>query len=175
MMLVQQIYGVNPYNMPYQQFSHYLNGVADLLKYEIPSTKIYDKYEINGVVYVLNPNISDMTTAQYVDFRKYASEDMSVNNFNNILSIFLIPEGREYNDGYDINKVKSDIDNHMTIVDANSIAVFFYQEQKRFLRYLLKYFKYKMKRMKKITKEERQMLDQVMNNLEVLGGIYSQS
>ena len=42
-----------------------------------------------------------------------------------LLAIMLVPDGHKYNDGYDVDKVKADIDAYLSVWDARAITGFF--------------------------------------------------
>lgn len=58
------------------------------------------KYEVNGRVYELFKDPSEMTVAQYIDYEAIGREGFSKMPAE-LLSVFLIPRGHQYNDGYD--------------------------------------------------------------------------
>lgn len=67
-----------------------------------PEKKIKNSYLIGGVKYNVFKKMTEITTAQYIDFQSY-SKDMD-KNVAEILACFLIPEGHKYNEGYDIDE-----------------------------------------------------------------------
>lgn len=71
----------------------------------------------------------EMSVAQWVDFQTYGRE--MEKHLVDILSVALVPEGKSYNDGYDIEKLKVDITNKMMIPDALAVCFFF---QRRWLK-----------------------------------------
>lgn len=81
------------------------------------------KYEINGKKYDLKASPNDITTAQYIDFYN-APKDIP-DRLEEMLAIFLVPEGKNYNEGYDLEQVKMDINFHLSIEDALSVCDFF--------------------------------------------------
>lgn len=79
-------------------------------------------YLINNRHYTLKADLTQITTAQYIDYQNYMKEETK--DMVKLLSVWLIPRGNEYNDGYDIQEVMKDIDN-MLLEDAMGIAFFF--------------------------------------------------
>lgn len=92
-------------------------------------SKVKDYYMLNGKKYCVFKDINDITTAQYIDFQTYAKNIEK--HLDCFLSIFLIPEGKKYNDGYRIIDAQKDIREHLTIVDAMSIAAFFFSKYQK--------------------------------------------
>ena len=79
-------------------------------------------YLINNRHYTLKADLTQITTAQYIDYQNYMKEETK--DITKLLSVWLIPRGNEYNDGYDIQEVMKDIDN-MLLEDAMGISFFF--------------------------------------------------
>lgn len=101
--------------------------VGDLHKYSLAflkdepeREKIKKVYKLNGRKYAADFDTTKMTTAQFVDFQNYTKVD----DFVGCLSVCVRPVGHEYNDGYDIELLKSDVST-MPITQALTIAFFF--------------------------------------------------
>ena len=110
------------------------------LKDEMPNKIPPKKIEVNGRKYFLDCLLGNITTAQYVDF----TNQSNTGDLNKMLSVFVIPEGHKYNDGYDMLQVMDDI-NSLPIPIVNSIAFFFGRQfsvfMKIFQRYSIKQIK----------------------------------
>lgn len=78
---------------------------------------------INGAEYELRTKLEDYSVAQYVDFQNYIKEGQ--NNLARMLSTVIIPIGKKYNDGYDIEEVIQNIGDNLSIAHANYIMFFF--------------------------------------------------
>ena len=90
---------------------------------DMPKVKVTDKYKINGADYQVFLSLKQMTVSQYIDFQTFYADTEKY--FCELLACFLIPKGKKYGEGYDIDVVVKDIGNHLSIVDANSILFFF--------------------------------------------------
>ena len=79
--------------------------------------------------------------------------------YEDILSVFIIPKGHKYGDGYDINEVKQDI-LQLNMVDINAISQFFFRQfelfSETFRLYLIQYLKKEEKTAKGEQKEKIQ-------------------
>lgn len=84
--------------IPLMKPSYYLNGT---------------KYHVYG---------KEMTTAQYIDFKQMLPTYYE--NLPRFMTVFLVPAGHKYNDGYDLEKAVQDIST-MSIVDARAVCSFF--------------------------------------------------
>lgn len=78
---------------------------------------------INGAEYELRTKLEDYSVAQYVDFQNYIKDGQ--NNLARMLSTVIIPVGKKYNDGYDIEEVIQNIGENLSIAHANYIMFFF--------------------------------------------------
>jgi hypothetical protein len=138
------------------EFSTLLNQTAFLST--LPKVKIQDTYTINGNEYEVFLTLKDMSVAQYIDFQTFYKDQDKY--FKELLACFLIPKGKKYGDGYDIQKVIDDIGNHLSIVDANSILFFFVLLFKSLTKVMLTYSIRQMKKAKKkMNKEEQEKID----------------
>lgn len=64
-----------------------------------------------------------VTAAQYIDFQTFAPEGDA--RFVELLSVFLVPEGKAYNDGYDVLEVQAAIRADLSVLDALALSAFF--------------------------------------------------
>lgn len=124
----------------------------------LPKVKIQDTYTINGNKYEVFLTLKDMSVAQYIDFQTFYKDQDKY--YKELLACFLIPKGKKYGDGYDIQKVIDDIGNHLSIVDANSILFFFVLLYQSLTKATLTYSIRQMKKArKKMNKEEQEKID----------------
>lgn len=133
---------------------------------ETPKKNVIDKITLNGKKYEIFLSISDMTMSQYIDFQTlFPKRDKE---FKRILSIFVIPKGCNYNEGYDIEQVIKDIGEYMPITDANNIMFFFALAYQSLTKVMLTSLVKEMKKMKKKEKDQTKVeqmqlaIDQVM-------------
>lgn len=78
------------------------------------------KYKLGETTYRFDCSAKNITVAQFVDFSQTAKEDLV-----GALSIFLIPEGKKYNEGYDLDDTRADIEKYLSVEEALSICDFF--------------------------------------------------
>ena len=117
-------------SLPIHQFVKLVPEI-EFLKEPPKKTTHKDSYVINGRNYTLHANITDITTAQYVDYQAFMKEENP--DLCKITSVFLVPEGHKYNDGYKLEEVWSDVGS-MKYVDVDAIAFFL---RKQFALYTL--------------------------------------
>lgn len=86
---------------------------------------VADTYTLGGMKLRLAMDVTKMNVAQYVDFQTFAKGD-SVQNFPQLLSCVLIPDGKTYNEGYDVLVVQDAIRRNMPTTDAFALSAFFF-------------------------------------------------
>lgn len=143
--------------MPITVFAK-LKNQLDFLNTEIPKVKHEDKYNLNGRIYTLNADISSITTAQYIDYQTYIKE----NNPIQMMSLWLIPEGHQYNDGYSMEQVLLDIQD-MCFLDVQSIAFFLQLQFATYILIMRDYFKKEMKKSKMDKKDIKKLVTHFNN------------
>lgn len=137
--LIDLIYGVDSSKLPAMDLVKYVDGIS-FLQTKMPTRTLKKHYTLNGREYDSNCDLTAMSTAQFVDYQNYLPR----NRFEELLSVFFLPKGHTYNDGYDIDQVKEDLLSlPMEVVNA---ASFFFRMQlkmfcKLFQRYLIKTMK----------------------------------
>ena len=151
------ILGNDVTNLPLKEFNEQMKRL-EFLKEEIPSVVPPKKFEINGKKYFMDCLLGNITTAQYVDFNNHSN----TGDFAKMLSVFIIPEGHTYNDGYDMLEVINDI-GMLPIPIVNSIAFFFGRQFSVFMKI---FQRYSIKQIKKtnLPKEVKENLINIMKD-----------
>lgn len=145
--LINCIYNLDCEELPITELKKY---TLDFLKTDIPEVKLKKHYTLNGRTYDSNFDLTVVTTAQFIDYNNYIKDP----NYVDLLSVFFIPEGHKYNDGYDMKQVKEDL-LQLDICTVKSAAFFFDRQ----LRILYKLFQhYSIKRLKK-EKVDKKIID----------------
>lgn len=116
------------------------------------TTRLKWDYEINGNRYHLSASPNDITTAMYIDFTN-APKNIP-DNLSALIAIFLHPEGKNYNEGYDIKKVEMELEKHMGIEDALSVCHFFSVLFQYYLRIALRKAKRALRQIKRKGNQE---------------------
>lgn len=119
------------------------------------------EYNINGREYDFKGKYNDITTAQYIDYRAYMQEEDR--DIVKLMSVFLIPKGHDYNDGYDMEQVQRDI-NDMCWLDLRACA-FFFRTQLAASILILKSSLHKTMKSSKAKKAEIKQVEESLNNL----------
>ena len=89
---------------------------------DIPS-RIAASYKAGPFDLVPTTDLRKITTAQYIDFQNFAPE--GERKLVELLSVFLIPKGLDYNEGYDIAEVQQAIREDLSVLDTLALSAFF--------------------------------------------------
>ena len=158
------LFNVDALKLKTNELHKYINEMK-FLGSKIPKMKIKKEYKLGSNIYILKKELKDVTVAQWLDWQNFLKDGSDTDNFPNLLSIFFFPKGEtEYGDGYDIEQVRSDINNHLSIAEAMSISSFFLTYQKALsIRFLL----YTKKQILKtpLTKEQKKKVKKEMRKL----------
>ena len=111
------------YNLPLPEFQE-LNKKTAFLN-ELPQTRNYPKtkYKLGGLELETVLDMRDVTAGQYIDYQTFVKD--SDKYLVELLSVFLVPKGKKYNDGYDILEVQNAIRENLSILEAISLSAFF--------------------------------------------------
>ena len=127
------------------------------LQKPIPNDLHVKNIKVNGREYYFDGLLGNITTAQYIDFQTYQKNEDEQKTF----SVFIIPKGHKYNDGYDMEQVFNDIlDIPVPVLFS---ASFFFSRQ--FELFIKIFRRYSIKQMKKLglPKEAMENLEKVVN------------
>lgn len=80
---------------------------------------------IGDLVLVPVADSAKLTAAQYIDYQTMLAQDGTEDKVVELLSVFLVPKGRAYCDGYDIADVQTAIRDHLSVLDVLSLVGFF--------------------------------------------------
>ena len=160
------LFGVDALKLKTTELHKYVNEMK-FLGEKVPKMKLKKEYKLGENVYVLKKDLRDLRVAQWIDFQNFLKDGGSdTDNYPNLLSILFFPKDvDEYGDGYDIEQVKSDINNYLSIAEAMSISSFFLLYRKISLRLFLLYTRKQIlktpltkEQKKKVKKEFRKLI-----------------
>jgi hypothetical protein len=163
--MVDIVYDVDSRNISYSDFEILVKSLNDFIGTKIEKKKAKASYTVNGTKYCVDLDYANFTTSQFIDFTTYKKE----NDYVGMLSVVLIPEYHKYSDGYDMQKVKNDLE-FISVTDAFAIMNFFLIASTRFIQLTLTYLRRKIKRMKSMPREQKMMITSQMKELETIMG-----
>ena len=119
------LFGVDALKLKTNELHKYINEMK-FLGEKVPKMKLKKEYQLGNNTYTLKKELKDVTVAQWIDWQNFLKDGSDTDNFPNLLSVFFFPKDvNEYGDGYDIEQVRQDINNHLSIAEAMSISSFF--------------------------------------------------
>lgn len=160
-------------DMPMDEFSNLMAKTSFLNK---PVEKMDWQHlgktlTINGKKYTIIKDAKKMSAAQYIDYKTYMRKvDEFLDMIPYILTVFIIPEGCKYADGYDIDELANEINNNINIRTAVCISDFFQHQSTLSMLASVHYLRWMMKRILKKEKNEtaRAKIQNAMEQMELL-------
>lgn len=150
--IAELMFGEEVTDLPLAEFNKKFKELKFLE--EPPKTVVPPKkLTINDHKYHLDCMLGNITTAQYIDYINHCK----TNDLCKMLSVFVVPDGHKYNDGYDMEEVMNDI-NMMPVTMVNSISVFMLRQLQLFIRIFHKSSEKKIRRMQLPKKEKEAMI-----------------
>lgn len=132
-LLINICFGIDTLKLKTSELNKYINDLK-FLNTTPPKMKLRDRYRLGQNTYVLKKDLKDFKVCQWIDFQNFLKNGSDTDNYANLLSVFFIPENQtEYAEGYNIEEVRQDINNNLSIADATSIASFFLTYQRALL------------------------------------------
>lgn len=139
--LVEYLYDVDDAEqLPLHEYSLYVAGLRSFIDKPVLQSKLTPSaaYTINGREYRVDISPTSFTVAQYMDLTNYVKEKARLTD---LVSVVLVPDGKMYNEGYDMALAKRDIGD-LPVVVAFAVIGFFGRWSKSsiktFLRFLTK-------------------------------------
>ena len=154
--IMEAVFGEDVLDLPLKDFNEKCKELQFLQK-EIPNDLHVKDVKVNGREYYFDGLLGKITTAQYIDFQNYQKNEDEQKAF----SVFIIPKGHKYNDGYDMEQVFNDILD-IPVPILFSASFFFSRQFELFIRI---FRRYSIKQMKKLglPKEAMENLEKVVN------------
>lgn len=122
---IKILFNVDPLKLKATELHKYINEMK-FLGEKVPKVKLKSTFNLGGNMYTLKKDLREITVAQWVDFQNFLKEGGDTDNYAKLLSVFFFPKGEdEYAEGYNVEQVRSDINNYLSIAEAMSIASFF--------------------------------------------------
>lgn len=152
------------YNRPIDQVLKCTQALNKFISAAPQRNKIKSKYKLGDTVYELSSNPADITTAQYFDFINTPKEIPQY--LSNLLSVFMVPEGKKYNEEYDIQLAVRDIENNMKIEDAMGVCFFFRQLYQTFSDLMLRRTRKALRKMQKEMPDQKEQIQKLQKRVK---------
>lgn len=166
--MITILYGVeNPESLPLDEWSLAVEHIK-FLGTPVPETKHKKEFVLNGREYSFHDNPFKISAGQFFDWRQCINQEKGSIDYKDCLSVFLIPKGHKYNDGYDFDLVKKDIGT-ICIVDALALFSFFVDVLQTSLSVFKDYLIQQLKEVEKGSTLQHEEMNQLKMTLEVIG------
>ena len=110
-------------DLPIMEYKSLASKTKFLEKEYEGKLQIAKSYGLNGMELIPVKDFNKITTAQYVDYQTFSKEgDIYLVQ---TLSTLLVPKGKKYNDGYDMDAVQQAIRDNLSVADVLSLYAFF--------------------------------------------------
>lgn len=107
--IVEYLYDVaDADRLPLPEYVCYVAGLRRFIDRPVEKSRLTPSasYRLNGREYRVDITPTAFTVAQYTDLTNYIERKGTLTD---LLTVVLIPDGREYGDGYDMRRVRDDI------------------------------------------------------------------
>lgn len=160
--IIKVIFDIDsPMDLSPKDFSKYVNELSFMTN-PIPEVKLCNTYNINGTKYNFRGNIFEISMGQLMDVRSFTTKPDV--DYAEVLSVFLIPDGHKYNDGYDMEKTLDDIDS-LPITDVLKLYNFFSASLLLSTDIMTDYFNKELKKTN-LTKKEKETIQEKMKEFK---------
>ena len=149
------------YNLPINEATEKINKLSFLNSFSLIKHYTPKNLVIDGQKYNVMSDMSKFNVSQFIDYENFIQQPLR-ENYDKILSIFIIPDGCKYNDEYDISKVQEIIREKITFREVQSLLGFIMIE---YIKSFLTSLQYSIKMVKKMEGKERQEMEEKINQL----------
>lgn len=161
------------WDMDMAQAGDYISQLQFLNKFELPKHPNMN-IKLPGYDLKVIKDLTKITVAQYVDFQNFIKLPMR-EGMEKILSIFLIPDGYKYNDGYDIVDLQKVIRENLSFRVAEGLLGFFMEKYGKSLIHFLVYCRRQIKKtkdkemMESLEKKEKEIQKKLDSLIHLIG------
>lgn len=166
------------WNKNINEFQKLKSSIKWMESFNIDQNVKFKTIKLEDEKYNIDTNLQNFTVAQYIDFQTFYSQRKTNERLlGNILSCFIIPKGKQYNDGYDISELINKINNNLDIMTANEIMFFFLKQYLLSIQVLANYFNWKMRKLKRKYKKNKEKVMEIekewdMTKKSILDGLH---
>lgn len=146
------------WNLPINEFRRLQVEKTWMTEFNLDENVKFKKINIGKQKYNIDTNLQHFSVAQYIDFQTlWPQQKKNPEYMKNILACFIIPEGKNYSDGYDVAELVNTIGDNIDILTANEIMFFFLKQYLISIRATANYFNWQIAKMKRRTKDKEKM------------------
>lgn len=159
------------FNLPLADYQKLASDMHFLDTQPVINTKHNPKtIKIDGEEYDVVQDARDLTAGQYIDYQHYLGVEDFDGQLPNILTVFVIPKGKKYGEGYNMAELANTFKEKMPIITAMEISSFFLRQSLTSIKASLTSLRLKMRMMKMTTrkKEVKEMMQEAIDKLGLL-------
>lgn len=149
-----------------------LTSQLGFLTEKAETVEVRKEYKVGDFTLVPEKKISKIKAGQFISFQEFAKVYHDNNNDVNVipllLSCFLMPKGKKFAEGYDVEDVQEAIAEHLSIVDALSLTAFFLTSIKQSQATILRYLEWRLRLSRAKTKEQKMAKKMQIAKLQAL-------
>lgn len=149
-----------------------LTSQLGFLTEKAEAVEVRKEYKVGDFTLVPEKKISKIKAGQFISFQEFAKVYHDNNNDVNVipllLSCFLIPKGKKFAEGYDVEDVQEAIAEHLSVVDALSLTAFFLTSIKQSQATILRYLEWRLRLSRAKTKEQKMAKKMQIARLQAL-------
>lgn len=146
------------WDLKLDEFNRAISSASWMDSFDIDQRVKFSKINLADEQYTIDTNLQHFTVAQYVDFQTFWPQLKAKRRvLPNLIACFLLPKGKAYGEGYDVQQLVATIANELDIMTANEIMFFFLKQYLISTRATANYFNWMMKRLKKRCKDKEKM------------------
>lgn len=145
-------------NMPLVE----LRGLTSQLGFLTEKAEAVDvrkEYKVGDYILIPEKKITKIKAGQFISFQEFAKvyrdNNADVKYIPYLLSCFMIPKGKKFAEGYDVEDVQEAIAEHLSIVDALSLTAFFLTKIKQSQANILHYLEWRLRLTRAKTEEQK--------------------
>jgi len=160
-------------DMPLEDFTKLMNKTHFLYQpiEKLDWNHLGKQLVINGNKYEIIKDARKMTAGQYIDYKAYVKEtEKFLDMLPYILTVFIIPKGCKYGEGYDTAELAQELNDNLDIRTAVCISDFFLNQSKVSIKISLRSLRWMMKRMMKKEKNQ-EIKDKIQEALEQMASL----
>ena len=165
--LCKVLYGINILQLPMTEYNKYIGGLK-FLNTQPPKLPLMEEYTVNDTVYTVTTDVANLTVAQYFDVDAYIKQSKDVDNYVKIMSVFFIPKGKKYNEGYKTADVIEDM-GELPVPVVLSLSAFFLKFWRTYIKISQRFLWLKTRKMpkpmRKKLREELKKMEQTMDSV----------
>lgn len=136
-----------------------LTAQLGFLTEKAEAVDVLKEYKVGDYTLVPEKKISKITAGQFISFQEFAKvyrdNNADVKYIPYLLSCFMIPKGKKFAEGYDVEDVQEAIAEHLSVVDALSLTAFFLAKIKQSQASILHYLEVRLKLTRAKTEEQK--------------------